>query len=167
MDIFYVCFFVVYFLFFFYFSFLVFASFVLIDSSHFLIVCLFSFFSMCVRVCIVLLLLLFICFCSCTFSCVLFVCLFWFFFFLSFSFIILWLHCPACRLLVPSSRVGPEPPGWECWVQDARPPEYSWTQGILISICTPWGILINPKTRPHTTGCRLRCWTPHNKQPAR
>ena len=95
---------------------------------------------------------------------------FWFvcFLFLFFPFFLfLWPLCAAWGLLVPWPGVGSGPPGWESQVQDAGPPENSVAQGILIGVHTPRGIYINNKTQPHTTACRLQCWTPHAKQPAR
>ena len=118
-----------------------------------------------VRACVVLLLLLFVnVFAVCLGFC-LSVCFLFLFFF--FSFFFLWPHSAACGLLVPLPEVRPEPPGWEHWVQDAGPPENSWAQGILISICSPGGIHLDTKRRLHQPPFKLQCWTLHAKQPGR
>jgi len=58
-------------------------------------------------------------------------------------------------------------PGWVHQVQDVGPPENSWAQGIVIGMCSPRGSHVDTKTWLSTTACRLQCWTPHAKQPAR
>ena len=119
--------------------------------------CLFSFFSVCVC-CVVVAAL---CFCFCYLSWVLFVCLF------SFLFLSLWLHCAACGLLASWPGVRPGPLGWEhlspgCWnTREFLGP------GNINQCDLSQGIHINTKTQLHPTACRLQCWTPYAKQPAR
>ena len=96
--------------------------------SWFLFFCFCFLFCMCLCVCFCLVLLLpfawgFVCLFSFVFFSTNFFC------FLFFSF--LPSHV-ACGVLVPRPQVGPEPLGWQCQVQDARTPENSWPQGILL-----------------------------------
>lgn len=72
----------------------------------------------------------------------------------------------ASGVLVPWPEVGPEPLGWERWVQDVRSPENFWPQGVLLRENSHEDLHPNP--RPGTTQLPavLQHWTPHlnNKQ---
>ena len=119
--------------------------------------------------CLILFLLFvlgFVCLLSSIFSFFLFFLLLLFFPFFSYL-TFLWPCCTVCRLLVPWPGVGPWHQGWVHQVQNAGPPENSWAQGILISICSHRGIHLDPHTHLHPTGCRFQYWTPHVKQTAR
>ena len=73
----------------------------------------------------------------------------------------------ACRVFIPRPEVGPEPLWWEPQIQATGLPENFRPNGILIAVSSPRGPHLGTKTQLHPTACKLQCWTPQAKQPAR
>ena len=108
-----------------------------------------------------------VCVCVCYLSWDLFALFSFLLFFFSFFFLFSLATLRSLQTLSSPDKGWPGPQRWESRVQDSGPPENCWSQGILISMCSPGGINLINKTQLHPTACRLQCWTPCTKQPAR
>ena len=82
------------------------------------------------------------------------------FFFFGLFVLIPFIAMTACGVLVPWPEVGPEPLGWERWVQDVRSAENFWPQGVLLRENSHKGL-------HHSTACSTAALDTSPKQQAR
>ena len=73
----------------------------------------------------------------------------------------------ACRVLVLRPDIGLELQWWEHRVRATGMTENFRPKGVLIGVSFPRGPHLDIKTWLHPTACKLQCWKPNSKQPAR